>query len=293
MQFKELAGLWLESLEGKRRDATLRTYRFTIQHAVEHLGETELGDITAETLGELETKLQKKKKSWRTVKIVFNTVRLALGFAESQGLIPANPAKNYAVKKENHASAKGRKSAQGKAAADILEAYPPGHPYRIAVHLMCGAGLRRGEAQGLTWDHVNLQQDIIHVDRQLDYHNKDDYKFAPLQAKTLVRDIVIGRSLKKELACWKDVQKEQGLRTEEKDAFVCSYPDGRTAFDARFVESLREKGFSPRTLRQTYEERMDAMVESIMSRLSLEEIRRLRASILHRGEGHPSSAAGV
>ena len=287
MQFKELAGLWLKSLEGKRRDATLRTYRFAIQHAVEHMGETELGAITAEMLGELETKLQEKKKSYRTVKIVFNAVRLALGHAESGGLIPANPAKHYAVRKGNYAPAKRRKSAQGKAAPDILEAYPPGHPYRIAVHLMCGAGLRRGEAQGLTWDHVNLQQDIIHVDRQLAYHSKDDYKFAPLQARTLVRDIVIGRSLKKELAGWKDVQKEQGLLKEEKDAFVCSYPDGRTSFDTRFVESLRKKGFSPRTLRQTYEDRVDAMVESIMSRLSLEEISLLRASILHRGEGHP------
>ena len=283
MKFKELAGLWLDSLTGQKRDATLQTYRCAIKNAVRHLGGQDIGSITAAALRELEAGLQAEQKSFRSVKIVFNTVRLALGYAESRGLIPANPAKNYAVKKGNYEPKPGRKPENRAAAEDILEAYPLGHPYRIPIHLMCGAGLRRGETGGLTWDHVDLQKDIIRVDRQLAYRSKDDYRFAPLQVKTLARDIAISRSLKEELARWKEIQKGHGLLKEEKDALVCSYENGKPSCDGRFAEELKEKGFSPRALRQAYEEKVNAMVGCIMSRLSLEEIGLLRKKILLRG----------
>ena len=101
MFFTRLAELWMESIEGQVRGTTVRSYRFAISHAAKYLGEQELGTITAESLGRLEEKLQGEQKSYRSVRLIFNAVRLALGYAEEQGMIPSNPARHYTIRKES------------------------------------------------------------------------------------------------------------------------------------------------------------------------------------------------
>ena len=280
MRFKTLAALWMKSIEGHVRNTTVKSYRFAIGNALRYLGEKKLGAITAKNLDELEQGLREEKKSYRSVRLIFNAVRLALGYAKERGEISSNPAWHYAIRKENYEPDREKKPAAHADIEELLEAYPSGHPYRIPILLMCGAGLRRGEARGLTWDHVDLEKGKLHVIRQLLYRGKEDYEFSPLRSKSLIRDVVLSKQLREELTKWKGYQKANGVFQEEKDAFVCSYDDGKPSCDNRFMEELRKKGFRTGSLQQAYEAQVDTMVDSLISKLSLSEIGFLRDRLL-------------
>ncbi len=77
--------------------------------------------------------------------------------------------------------------------------------FRVACDILYWTGLRRGEACGLLWQDVDLEDKVIHVRRNRVYLNN---QFVDISPKTLTsnRDVAIPQRLADELKAWREKQ---------------------------------------------------------------------------------------
>lgn len=79
----------------------------------------------------------------------------------------------------------------------------------IALKVTLETGIRRGELVGLTWDNIDLKNNIIHIRDNIVVANGKTILTTP-KTQTSIRDIIISNKLKREL---KEYKKQQ-IRTE-------------------------------------------------------------------------------
>ena len=66
-----------------------------------------------------------------------------------------------------------------------------GHPMFAAYHLIAMRGLRRGEACGLTWDDLDLDEGIAYISRQLQQGADGQLKACPLKTESSRRAVAL------------------------------------------------------------------------------------------------------
>ncbi len=292
MLFDELAEKWLDSIGERVRKTTLCTYRASLSRAMRYLEGKEIGDITGQDLRAMEDGLIQGGGSYQTARLLFNVVRLSLGYAVEEGLLSSNPAEGYTPDRGSYRQTEKTRAAAPMDVKSLIKSYPFLHPYHMPLELLYGAGLRTGEMLGLTWDHVDLKYGCIHVVRQLVRQDADRYRLMPLRSANLVRDVVIDNELKRKLSRWRSDQKMRGLlKRGEKDAFVCIETDGSPINYDRFVYTLRKQGVTPRFLRKAYEDQANETAAILKERLSMEEIGTLRRQMLLKRENVSSEKA--
>ena len=279
MVLERLMAVWLDRAREHLRESTVVSYRNAVARAVRYLGQKEIGELSEADLRDAERQLAADGSSYQTARLMFNVIRPSLDYAVEQGMLSANPAKGYSPNKDLYRKTEGTKAVSAGDVERLLKKYKFLHPYHMPILLLYGAGLRSGEALGLTWDYVDFKQNTLHVVRQLAQSTGDGYKFTPLRADSLVRDIRIDKKLKEQLARWRRDQKSRGL-LKKKDSFVCIETDGSPINYHRFVYRMRKEGFTPQSLRRFYEDRASETDTLLRERFSLEEIGRLRAQIL-------------
>ena len=284
MLLEELAGLWLDSARTRLKESTVVSYRTAAAKALKYLGKKEIGEITAEDLKATEHRLAESGDSYQTARLMFNALRLSLDYAVEHGRLSVNPARHYTPHQGLYRKREGARAVSPGDAEALIQKYHFLHPYHMPLLLIYEAGLRSGEMMGLTWDYVDLERNSIHIVRQLDRLAGGKYKFSPLRAKSLVRDVVLGKELKEQLARWKRDQQLRGL-LKEKNSFVCIETDGSPIHYDRFVYVLRKQGFTPQSLRKAHEDKAHETAEILRTRFSVEEIRRLQEAAI--------SAAGI
>ena len=281
MLFDELAEKWIDSIGERVRKTTLCTYRASLSRAMRYLEGKEIGDITGQDLRAMEDGLIQGGGSYQTARLLFNVVRLSLGYAVEEGLLSTNPAERYTPERGSYRQTEKTQAAAPMDVTSLIKSYPFLHPYHMPLELLYGAGLRTGEMLGLTWDHVDLKYGCIHVVRQLVRQDANRYRLMPLRSANLVRDVVIDNELKRKLARWRSDQKMRGiLKRNEKDALVCIETDGSPINYGRFTYALRKKGFTPQSLRRAYEENARAVTSLLQEKLSIGEIRLLQEAAL-------------
>jgi integrase len=148
-----------------RKQSTKALYRTL---ATKHLSPAPLGTTPLDKLRKthvdaLVVRLRKQGLSDSTVRQVYTVLRAALADAVLDGLIARNPCtlvKRPAVRKHE-----ARHMDAGTVAA-VLKAAEGLRYYRVLV-LIAATGLRRGEALGLHWQHVNLKDGLLKVEATL------------------------------------------------------------------------------------------------------------------------------
>ena len=256
----EYAQAWLES----RRDlkaTSLDNLRTGLVHLVPRLGARRVQDVTADDVAWLYGELAEHGKAngrCRTAGVtcvehdcapdehaglapkslghVHAALRSILAAAVEDGLIPANPAD---TKRARQARPRGR-GGNGKVTAEqhwtdeqaraFVAGGDGGRLHALWV-LILGTGLRRGEAVGLRWDHVDLDAGTLNVRRSVtvvrgqpvedEYGGKTDAAY---------RTIVLGDDLVAVLREHRKRQAEERLAAGpawvDTDA-VFAEPDGR------------------------------------------------------------------
>ena len=279
MVLERLMAVWLDRAREHLRESTVVSYRNAVARAVRYLGQKEIGELSEADLRDAERQLAAGGSSYQTARLMFNVSRPSLDYAVEQGMLSANPAKGYSPNKDLYRKTEGTKAVSAGDVERLLKKYKFLHPYHMPILLLYGAGLRSGEALGLTWDYVNFKQNTLHVVRQLAQSTGDGYKFTPLRADSLVRDIRIDKKLKEQLARWRRDQKSRGL-LKKKDSFVCIETDGSPINYHRFVYRMRKEGFTPQSLRKFHEDRASETATILKEKLSIEELRLLQEAAL-------------
>jgi len=109
--------------------------------------------------------LERRGLAPKTIVLVHAALRQALEGAVRDGLIPSNPAR---FAKLSRAPRSPRVALTDHEADALAEAFAVKVPRLAAFYAVClGAGLRRGEACGLTWDRVDLDRGTLTIDRQI------------------------------------------------------------------------------------------------------------------------------
>lgn len=175
---------WLDNIAPERAsEVTTRNYRsHATRWIIPILGAQRLSALRPEDVRRLRRYIEKTGKvTWKgkptgkphsptTIRAILVTLTAALGAAERERRIAWNPASvvpKPEASREHHAYF----TDMAHAVAVIDHALDAEEQARFTVALL--AGLRRGEALGLEWRHVDLDRGVIHV-RQAAYQVKGE-----------------------------------------------------------------------------------------------------------------------
>lgn len=179
---------WLRDVAGeKNRPSTLRTYRMYVDKwIVPHVGKQKLGKLRPDHIRTMLAAMRDAKKSDATRRQVLAILRRALAVAENDSLISSNPATKVdapSVGQGSHGKFTLTEARQILAALDTEDVSAS----RWACALL--AGLRQGEALGLTWENVDMENKRIRVVQAVQQIKGEGRVIVPLKSQASYRSI--------------------------------------------------------------------------------------------------------
>ncbi len=238
---------WLEQVvKPQRRPGTFRGYEQIVRvHLVPGLGRVRVDRLTpAQVQAFINAKLEDPDLSPRTVQYMFAVLRAALGRAVKWGIVARNVCDVVDGPRVERQEVKPFTRAE---AAQLLEA-ARGDRLEALYSVALALGLRQGEALGLQWDDVDLEDGVLHVRQQLLRTNRK-LVLAPVKTAKSRREIVMPASI---VAGLREHRQRSISAGKAAIGFVFSTTNGMP-LDARNVvrrfKSLLEKAGLPGTVR--------------------------------------------
>jgi integrase len=204
-------GEWLEAwmeTRARLRPSTRRIYR---SHTRLYLGRLLGGVLLRELgIGHVQSVFQRlfdEGMLAASARRVFSVLRSALNAAVREGLIRDNPARYLKLPKgarplavvwTRRRTERWRRTGERPAVAvwtpgqlsEFLSAVA-GHPLHPVFHLIGMRGLRRGEACGLMWGDLDLDDGAAYVERQLQQQPGDRLRACPLKTESSRRAVAL------------------------------------------------------------------------------------------------------
>lgn len=158
---------WWKVMRAHRwSDATSIRHRQDLDvHILPALGRTKLADLHARDLNRLYSTMTEAGASPRTVQHVHNTIRAALRYAVTQGLITRNPADAAIVPRRRHVVRQLPTAHQLAHALDF--AAGDSQLWGTYLRLACYTGARPAELCALRWEDVDLERARITIDEAI------------------------------------------------------------------------------------------------------------------------------
>ncbi|EIQ7148836.1 tyrosine-type recombinase/integrase [Enterococcus faecalis] len=142
---------------------------------------------------------------------ILGHLKIVLSRAVKEGLIERNPVSDVTFfKKENTKVEFWELKEFQKVMDGIPETSLENHHRKIVFEMLFYTGLRIGELEALTWEHVDLDKNQITVDKTLIYNGKNDWYLSTPKTNKAYRTIGIGSNLSKKLSKWKELQRMIG-----------------------------------------------------------------------------------
>ena len=116
---------------------------------------------------------ESRKLSPNTLNHYHRLISIILTTAVQWQVIPGNPAARVKPPRLEHTEARYLDDVQAKRLIELLETAPP--QYRVMVTLLLYTGLRRGELCGLEWKDIDLDKQILSVQRNSLYLPDREY----------------------------------------------------------------------------------------------------------------------
>jgi len=199
-------------LPEKFKPSTYGGYQSIIEHhllpkfknyPMQAISATEINEFMAKLL-QTPAGRRKKPPSTKTVRNVLILLGKILSKAVSESYLKTSPMKGVELP-EKTKDQKGR-TLKPDEIQGILRACDGDIHTMVAMAI--ATGMRRGEQFGLDWEHVDFENSLIKVRREIfwkfgKYHNRKDgeqtYIFVPPKSKSSIRDIDMSPELRKEL----------------------------------------------------------------------------------------------
>ena len=145
---------------------TDETKAFRIKAFTDSLGSWEIGKINCADIETVLAKLAAEGKRERTVARYLQALNQVFKYAMRNRLISFNPCEF--VRLPNCSPSQERNALKVEEIALLEQSITPG---TLAALIMVYCGLRRGELTALTWDDIDLESNIITVNKAWDYKN--------------------------------------------------------------------------------------------------------------------------
>jgi integrase len=164
--FAEYAREWLERQDVRPR--TLEKYDWALRcHLIPHFGRRRLDQISCEDIASLIAEMRKKGYRGWTITSALRPISLILGQAARKGRIPVNPMSQLERGELPRHDDQRPKRILSLDEMQALIASADTEPYRCLIELLLTAGLRIGEALGLTVADLDLRHSVIRISYQL------------------------------------------------------------------------------------------------------------------------------
>jgi integrase len=164
--FAEYAREWLERQDVRPR--TLEKYDWALErHLIPHFGRRRLDQISCEDIASLIVEMRKKGYRGWTITSALRPISRILGQAARKGRIPVNPMSQLERGELPRHDDQRPKRILSLDEMQALIASADTEPYRCLIELLLTAGLRIGEALGLTVSDLDPQRSVIRVEYQL------------------------------------------------------------------------------------------------------------------------------
>lgn len=171
-------------------------------HILPAFGERPLGQINRTEVQGFVTRLTSAGLAPTTVEAIYRRLVSILESAVADRVIARSPAVRIKLPKQTRRPADRMVVLDADAIHRLADAVPP--ELRAFVWTMAAAGLRVGEAAGLTVERIDFLRREIHVDRQLLTHVRCDPVLAPVKTEASVRTVPVPEALTNELAAHLD-----------------------------------------------------------------------------------------
>jgi integrase len=187
---QEYLEAWLVSKHALKPTTKTLYAEFTTNYLTPHLGRIRLLELRAHHLDRMYAAItigrSGRALSPSTIRRIHGVLRSALNTAVKRRLIPYNPAEHIELAPENPKRPKPWSPQQCQAYLHYIEADRLANLY----HLILITGMRRGEAIGLRWEDVDLDDACLSVEQQITDVNGRSMVSTP-KSKSGTRDIPI------------------------------------------------------------------------------------------------------
>jgi len=263
-------GQWLEAwveTRARLRDSTRRIYKSHVrQHLRRVFDGVLLRELDAARVGQAFARLSAGGMSAATARRVFSTLRTALNAAVREGLIPASPARYVELPRARRPFAvvwtkrrveewqrTGERPAVAVWTPDQLSAFlssVAGHPLFALFRMVGMRGLRRGEACGLQWGDLDLDDGVVYISRQLQEDSRGRLGACPLKTESSRRAVALDPET---VIIWRAHRSRQRTRLGEAavapGAWVFTHEDGSPLapqfLTATFIALVAETDLPP------------------------------------------------
>lgn len=177
--FADFINEWLESIKLTVKPTTFTNYQKKINnHIIPSLGKYKLKAITSPMLQKLINDMYNNEYSRNSLSVVKGILSSALDYAvEPMHYVTSNPMLYVKLPSTRIQAAKSRQSPHVYISKEDMEIIFQRFPEKSTAHipLMLGykCGLRLGEAFGLWWEDIDLDDKTISVNRQIQWKEKD------------------------------------------------------------------------------------------------------------------------
>ncbi len=163
--FRDFYVRWMESKAKSLKPSTKASYEHTFRlHIIPYFGGKHLSKIKPLDIQGWVNEMTEKDLASATVGRCYRYLRACLKQAESWDLIPKSPCRSINLPRENHEELSFLGPDEIRTLLEEAR-----EPERTFFALLAFSGLRTGEALGLAWKHIDLNDKAIFVERAWSY----------------------------------------------------------------------------------------------------------------------------
>lgn len=184
--FKDVAEEWWEEHEKKVVPSTMHGYKARYNHAVSVFGDRPIKDITSAEILNLLTSLQNKKYSKKVITTQLNVLTMIFSVAcidkNAEFRLAYNPCSSIKIPK-------GLPQKKRELPSDEDIEKIKNSDWLFPFFLLY-TGCRRGEALALTYEDIDWNKKIIHINKSVGYKGNEPYIKIP-KTEAGYRDIIL------------------------------------------------------------------------------------------------------
>lgn len=237
--FEEVMNETLQECSYFMKETSIKTTKQALSHA-KCIFHKYINEITPQDLRQIILNLEKKKLSLATIDKVYYKINLVFKYAYENDYISTNPLnKVRRIKRPDMIDDKEFNIWKLDQFQEYIQNIKDPMYYTL-FSLLYYTGMRRGEALGLQWKHIDLNIGTIHIKQTLsNVHSIKEPVLTPPKTKNSIRLIHMPKVLIKIMKEWYQHERIKYHFNENAFVFGFIYPLARNTVYNQFISHLR------------------------------------------------------